>query len=296
MTDTSTDGKVTGAATSLTPSQVVRVTEPWPGVLRAVINNPPFNLFDPTVFAGLRLLQQYVDDPAHGIRVVIIESGNPDFFIAHVDFSQLPNLPDIPGAANVVQNWPAFAAWLSSVPVLTIAKIRGRARGIGNEIAVASDLRFASIENALLCQIEVGFGMLPGGGGLEWLPRHVGRGRALEIILSAEDFDAVTAEKYGWINRAIADAELDGYVDRFARRVASFNPASIAKTKQMIDSRTPTPPVSNYTESFAAILGLAGTDPARERGKLARERAGGSLASRELDLPALYDPEQWPAS
>jgi enoyl-CoA hydratase/carnithine racemase len=97
----------------------------------------------------------------------------------------------------VIENWPAFAAWLSATPVLTIVKIRGRARGIGSELAVSADLRFASIENSALCQIEVGFGLLPGGGGLEWLPRHVGRGRALEIVLGAEDFDAVTAERYG---------------------------------------------------------------------------------------------------
>ncbi len=124
MTSTPDSNVISSAdpSTSLTASQVVRVTEPWPGVLRAVIDNPPFNLFTPAVFAGLRLLQQYVDNPANGIRVVIIESANPDFFIAHVDFSQLSNIPDIPGAVSVVENWPAFAAWLSSVPVLTITK------------------------------------------------------------------------------------------------------------------------------------------------------------------------------
>ncbi|NKB79897.1 enoyl-CoA hydratase/isomerase family protein [Ochrobactrum daejeonense] len=173
-------------------------------------------------------------------------------------------------------------------------KIRGRARGIGAELAVASDLRFASSENALLCQIEVGFGLLPGGGGLEWLPRHVGRGRALEIILGAEDYDAMTAERYGWINRAIPDAELDAYVDRLARRVTSFNHASIAKTKEMMDRRIPTPTVTDYAESFAAILELANTDTAREVSQRARARAGGNLASRELDLPVVYDPERWP--
>ncbi|MBZ7924296.1 enoyl-CoA hydratase/isomerase family protein [Ensifer adhaerens] len=282
-----------GRQPSLTESQAVRVTNPWPGVARAVIDNPPFNLFTPTVFAGFRLLQQYVDDPANDVRVVIIESANPDFFIAHVDFSELAIIPDIPGAANVVENWPKFAEWLSSTPALTIAKLRGRARGIGSELAISADLRFASIENTLLCQIEVGFGLLPGGGGLEWLPRHVGRARALEIILGAEDFDAKTAELYGWINRAIPDAELDAYVDRLARRVASFNPVSIAKTKQMIDQRSPTPPIGDYAESFGAILGLANTERAREIARVARGRADGNLATREFDLPVVYDPDRW---
>ncbi len=104
----------------------------------------------------------------------------------------------------------------------------------------------------------------------------------------------MTAERYGWINRAIPDAELDAYVDRLARRVTSFNHASIAKTKEMMDRRIPTPTVTDYAESFAAILELANTDTAREVSQRARARAGGNLASRELDLPVVYDPERWP--
>ncbi|MEO3821045.1 enoyl-CoA hydratase/isomerase family protein [Plantactinospora sp. B24E8] len=279
------------AGPSLIASDVVHVSQPVAGHLRVVIDNPPTNLFDPTVFAGLHLLREYVEARGDEVRVVVFESGNPDFFIAHLDFATINQVPEIPGAHNIIAHWPAFSTWLTGAPVVSIAKVRGRARGIGNEFIAACDMRFASLERALLCQIEVGFGVVPGGGGLEWLPRHVGRSRALEIVLGADDVDARTAELYGLVNRALPDAELDGHVDTLARRIASFHPAALRTVKQLVDRRQPVPTEAELRESFTAILQLTSTDAVQERQRRLRARAGGSLASAELDLPSLYGPE-----
>ncbi len=275
---------------SLTDSAVVRVSQAAPGLLRAVIDNPPINLFDPVVFAGLNLLRSYVDNPLNQVKAVVFESANPDFFVARLDLAKAAEIPDIPGARNFVQSWPGFSQWLTNAPVVTIAKIRGRARGFGNEFICACDMRFASSERARLSQVEVGFGLVPGGGGLEWLPRHVGRGRALEAVLSADDFDADTAERYGWVNRALPDAELDDYVDRLARRIATFDAAAIATAKQLIGKRQRTPAEAELADSFGAVLALRRGEPAQRLAALLRERAGGSLAPAELDLPALFGP------
>ncbi|WP_395105397.1 enoyl-CoA hydratase/isomerase family protein [Actinomadura sp. SCN-SB] len=279
-------------ASSLIDSEVVRVAEESPGYLRVVFDNPPLNYFDPEVFAGLGLLQRYVEDKAGDVRVLVFESANPDFFFAHVDFPRIAEVSEAPGGRSLIENWPRFSTWLSSAPVVSVSKVRGRARGIGNEFVLANDLRFASREKASFCQIEVGFGMVPGGGGLEWLPRHVGRARALEIILSADDVDAPTAELYGLVNRALPDAELDEYVDRLARRIAGFPSQSIATTKALVGSRQDLPTEEDLRESFAAILRLAGTDESKAISARVRRKAGGTLAPAELDLPKWYGPEQ----
>lgn len=282
-----------GAPTSsLIDSEVVRVVQESPGYLRVVFDNPPLNFLDPEIFAGLSLLQQYVDDEANDVRVLVFESANPDFFIAHVDLARLAEVSKAPGGRNLVEYWPQFSAWLSSAPQVSIVKVRGRTRGIGNEFILAGDLRFASQEKALFCQIEVGFGFVPGGGALEWLPRHVGRARALEMVLGADDFDARTAELYGMVNRALPDAELDDHVDRLARRIAAFPAAPVATAKALIGKRQDTPTVEDLRESFAAAMRLAQTDEAKAISAGVRQKAGGTLASAELDLPKWYGPEE----
>ncbi|MDB5043194.1 MAG: enoyl-CoA hydratase [Candidatus Eremiobacteraeota bacterium] len=124
---------------------------------------------------------------------------------------------------------------LSKSPVVSIAKIRGRVRGASSEFVLACDMRFASRENTFLGQPEVGVGVNPGGGGTERLPLLVGRGRALEIILSANDFDGDTAERYGYVNRALPDNELDPFVEALARRIASFDRRAIAAAKNLVN-------------------------------------------------------------
>src|SRR5256884_6122363 len=146
---------------------------------------------------------------------------------------------------------------LSKSPVVSIAKIRGRGRGVGSEFVLACDMRFASRENSVLAQVEVGAGVHPGGGGTERLPLLVGRGRALEIVLGANDFDGDTAERYGYVNRALPDTDLDGFVDVLARRFASFDRRAIAAAKNLIN-QVPLPSSDQLLEalnSFHTALG-----------------------------------------
>ena len=169
-----------------------------PGRWTITFNNPPINIFDPATIVELGALMTDLEaDPS--VKVVVFQSANPDFFIAHLDVARAAERPEALGI------WRDFVLRLSSTPVVSIAKIRGRTRGIGNEFVLACDMRFASRQSALFGQPEVGVGLVPGGGALEWLPRLVGRSRALEIVLSGDDFDADVAERYGWVNRTLDD-------------------------------------------------------------------------------------------
>jgi enoyl-CoA hydratase/carnithine racemase len=276
---------------SLIDSQAVLVSQIAPGYLKVVLDNPPINLIDSRVFAGLLGLQDYVQDQNHGVKVVVLESANPDFFVAHLDLGPMM-AGDPAGMRSLKEHWPGFSTWLHSSRAVTVAKVRGRARGIGNELVIACDLRFASREKTRLCQVEVGFGEVPGGGGLEWLPRLLGRSRALEVILGADDFDADTAERYGWINRSLPDGDLDSYVDRIARRIASFDATAIATAKSLVDQRLQPPTEAELKESLDTILRLAAGDASRRIRTRLVAKAGGSLAPRELDLPDLYGPAE----
>jgi enoyl-CoA hydratase/carnithine racemase len=154
-------------------------------------SNPPITMFFPTTIVELgELMSDLEADPS--VKVVVFQSANPDFFIAHRDVAKAPERPGMLGL------WRDFVLRLLSAPVVSIAKIRGRTRGIGNEFVLACDMRFASRKSALFGNPEVGVGLVPGGGALEWLPLLVGRSRALEIVLSGDDFDADIAECYGW--------------------------------------------------------------------------------------------------
>jgi enoyl-CoA hydratase/carnithine racemase len=188
----------------------------YPGLWTITFSNPPINMFVPTTIVELGALMTNLEaDPS--VKVVVFQSANPDFFIAHLDVAQAAERPEVLGL------WRDFVLRLSSTPVVSIAKIRGRTRGIGNEFVLACDMRFASRQSALFGNPEVGVGLVPGGGALEWLPRLVGRSRALEIVLSGDDFDADIAERYGWVNRTLDDGDLDSFVDALVQRVASFD-------------------------------------------------------------------------
>ncbi len=203
------------------------------------------------------VVRELDDDP--DIQVIVFTSGLPDFFFNHFDLAASAAFP-VPEGEDAVPTWTDIVLRLSKAPYITIASIRGRTRGGGNELALAFDLRYASREKAMFGQPEVGSGLLPGGGGTERLPRFIGRDRALEVILSSDDYDASTAERWGWITRALPDAELDGFVDTMAARLASFDRESLASAKAMVN-RASLPPdadlVTAYSE-FAHSLTLPG--------------------------------------
>jgi len=263
-----------------------------------LIDNPPVNLIDPQVFAGLLAVMAYAEDPTHDVRVLVIESANPDFFVAHMDLSvDLAALDaagsdsGMPGPAEIAQQWAALSHWLSTAPVVSIAILRGRARGIGYTLAATVDMRFASRENTRLCLPEVGFGAIPDGGGLEWAQLQAGRARAMEFVLSADDFDGDTAERYGLVNRSIPDAELDDYVFRLARRIASFNPAAIALVKSYLTKRQPIPRPEDLLETSAAAMSLPSSEAGQAIIGRILAKAGGLPFDYavELDLPRLCD-------
>jgi enoyl-CoA hydratase/carnithine racemase len=211
-----------------------RVIEETPAYWRVVFDYPPFNMVDASIFEYLQNLLARMD-ASPSLRVIVFESANPDFYLAHFDLTgKTGNITTAVGPSGLPILMDTFVR-LTRSAVVSIAKIRGCVRGASSEFVLACDMRFASRENTRLGQPEVGVGVNPGGGGTERLPLLVGRGRALEIVLGANDFDGDTAERYGYVNRAFPDAELDGFVDALARRIASFDRSPIAAAKELIN-------------------------------------------------------------
>ena len=217
----------------------LRVTRSDERVLSVVIDAPPMNLIGPELVRDLVSLVKEVEF-AEDIGVMVLESADPEYFVPHVDLTKVAEYTAEAAKAGGPDDASLGMLWhrLSALPVVTIAKLRGRARGAGSELALACDMRFAARENAVLGQPEIGFGVLPGAGGVQHLVRLLGRGRAMEVILGANDFDADEAERYGWVNRAVPDAELDEYVARLARRIASFPADAVRSTKQRLGELT----------------------------------------------------------
>src|SRR6266511_2021361 len=212
----------------------VRVIEETAAYWRVRFEHPPFNIVDDTIFGGLQeLLARMARSP--GLRVVVFESENPEFYLAHFDLTgKTGNITTAVGPSGLPILMDTFVR-LTRSPVVSIAKIRGCVRGASSEFVLSCDMRFASRENTRLGQPEVGVGVHPGGDGTERLPHLVGRGRALEIVLGANDFDGDTAERYGYVNRSLPDTELDGFVDALARRLASFDRRAIAAAKNLVN-------------------------------------------------------------
>ena len=203
-----------------------------PGYCRVTFDHPPINTITATTVAELSELVGLIETD-HDLNVVVFDSANRDFYLAHHD-------PE-PGP-DAIRAWLDLLARLSRVPVVSIASIRGRVRGAGSEFVLACDLRFASRENALLDHFEPAAGVVPEGDPPSRLPRLVGRGRALEILL-ADHFHAPRAELYGYVNRAIADDRLDDEVEAMAARLAGFDHDAIASAKAYVDNVTPPPEV-----------------------------------------------------
>ncbi len=212
----------------------LRVIEESPAYWRIVFDYPPFNIVDATLYQALQGLLARMD-ASPSLRVVVFESANPEFFLAHFDLTgKTGNITTAVGPSGLPILTDTFVR-ITRSPVASIAKIRGCVRGVSSEFVLACDMRFASRENTSLGQPEVGVGVHPGGGGTERLPPLVGRGRALEIVLGANDFDGDTAAQYGYVNRALPDAELDGFVDALARRIATFDGRAIAAAKGLVN-------------------------------------------------------------
>ncbi|MFG3023708.1 enoyl-CoA hydratase/isomerase family protein [Streptomyces sp. NPDC048254] len=207
------------------------------GVAHVTIDNPPVNVLGFGLMTELSsLLTSLADDAS--VRVIVFDSADPDFFIAHVDMT----LGEDQGAvAELMARAPkdlnpfqALNEQLRKQPQVTIVKLAGLARGGGAEFVTAADLAFAAIGRAGLGQIEALMGIVPGGGGTQYLAHRIGRNRALEVVLGAGLFDAGTAERYGWVNRALPADELDDFVDQLARNIAGLSDGVVAAAKSAI--------------------------------------------------------------
>lgn len=216
--------------------QQLRLTYKSPAYWRVTIDNPPVNAMGPEmVMQFQKVIHALETDP--NVRVVVFDSAVDRFFLNHSDFhGKLEDMTSLPAGPTGLPPWPDFLSRLPRAPVVSIALIRGRATGNGSEISLACDMTFASREKALLSQWEVGVGMVAGGGPMARLPGLVGRNRALEILLGSEDIGADQAEAYGYVNRALPDSELDGYVDALATRIAGFDKWAIANTKRLVNT------------------------------------------------------------
>jgi len=204
-------------------------------ICRATVDNPPINLVDIDLIGELARFAQEVGDD-DDVRVVVMDSADPDFFMAHADITLIQRLPaDDTSLHDEISPFHALGEAFRTMPKATIAVIEGIARGGGSEFAMAFDMRFAAL-GARLAQPEVALGIIPGGGGTQRLPRLVGRARALEVILGCDDIDAATAEAWGYVNRALPPHELRPFVDTLAARIASFPPDATAAAKRAVDA------------------------------------------------------------
>jgi enoyl-CoA hydratase/carnithine racemase len=221
--------------TNTTKSKQIRLEQVSPFYWRVTFDIPPVNIFGPHNIPQLNEIITALETDEH-VKVIVFDSAIEDFFLTHYDFlAKLEESTSLPPGLTGLSPLPDMLVRLSRAPVVSIASIRGRATGVGSELALASDMRFASREKAILSQWEVGAALVPGGGPMARLPRLMGRGRALEVLLGADDVPGDLAELYGYVNRALPDVELDTFVDALARRIASFDKQAIADTKRLVD-------------------------------------------------------------
>jgi len=221
---------------SISTKQQIKIEKRTPAYWRVTFDNPPFNIFGPETIPQMEKVVAEIESDAN-LRVVVFDSDVPGFFLTHYNFTpplaESTRLPS--GPTTGLHPLPDMLVRISKSPVVSIALIRGRATGVGSELALASDMRFASREKAILSQWEVGAALVPGGGPMARLPRLMGRGRALEVLLGSDDIDGDLAEKYGYVNRSFDDDKLDPFVDALATRISGFDRQAIADTKRLVD-------------------------------------------------------------
>jgi enoyl-CoA hydratase/carnithine racemase len=249
----------------------VLLTRRSPGYWRVTFNHPPLNIFGPETIPQLNEIITALETDEH-VKVVVFDSAVEGFFLTHYDFlAKVEHTNGLPPGPTGLQPLPDMLVRLSRAPVASIASIRGRATGVGSELALACDMRFASREKAILSHFEVGAGVVPGGGPMARLPRLMGRGRALEVLLGADDIPGDLAELYGYVNRSFPDSDLDAFVESLATRIASFDKRAISETKRFADVASLPPDFEIAPEwdvCFASIMRPA----AQERIKKLMER------------------------
>ncbi len=230
-----TPSKIT--QTDVSPkSQQIRVIKRSSAYWRVTIDNPPINVMGPEM---VRQFQELINalEVDEQVRVVVFDSAVDDYFLNHSDFTaKLEDLTSMPAGPTGLPPWPDFLVRLTRLPVASIALIRGRATGNGSEITLSCDMSFASREKTIISQWEVGVGMVAGGGPMARLPQLIGRNRALEVLLSSEDIRGDQAEAYGYVNRALPDADLDEFVEALATRISMFDKWAIANTKRLVNT------------------------------------------------------------
>lgn len=256
------------------------------GVVDVVIDNPPINLFNRDLYRDLVRLPDIVDGE-NDARVLVLRSANPDFFIAHYDVELILAAPidTEPERSQELNGFHAMCERYRTMSVPTICEIAGRVGGGGGELSASCDMRFGAVGGTKLCQMEVPLGILPGGTGTQRLPRLVGRGRAMEIVLSGDDIDAETLAAWGWLNRALPADELRPHVAALAARIASFPPEAVSRAKQSVLAAGPDVHSGLVEEAFLFQETLR-TDAAQQRMRNFLER-GGQTVEGESRVGAL---------
>jgi enoyl-CoA hydratase/carnithine racemase len=243
--------------TPATKSPQIRLSKASPRYWRVTFDNPPLNLMGPEFVVKFGEIMTAIETDEH-LRVVVFDSAVEGFFLNHSDFLvKMEELTSLPQGPTGLEAWPDILVRITHVPVVSIAKIRGRATGNGSEISLACDMTFASREKALLSQWEVGIGMVAGGGPMTRLPRLIGRSRALEVLLGSEDIRGDLAEAYGYVNRSLPDAELDAFVDALATRISTFDKWAIANTKRLVNAASLPPDVEMAAGWDACMASVA---------------------------------------
>jgi enoyl-CoA hydratase/carnithine racemase len=256
---------------SATKAAQVRLNQVTDSYFRVVLDNPPLNLMGPEFVWQIREIVTTLEKNDR-VKVVVFESAVDGFFLNHSDFlANIEDLTSIPQGPTGLEAWPDVLVRLTRAPFVSIALIRGRATGNGSELALSCDMSFASRERALLSQWEVGVGLVAGGGPMARLPRVIGRGRALEVLLSSDDIRGADAELLGYVNRALPDAELDSFVDALATRIASFDQWAIANTKRLVNEAS-LPPDVEMRAGWDACMASVKRPAAQERIKALLEQ------------------------
>ncbi|HEY3135616.1 MAG TPA: enoyl-CoA hydratase/isomerase family protein [Blastocatellia bacterium] len=252
------------------PKQIL-LTKQSPAYWRVTFDHPPLNIFGPETIPQLNEIISALENDEQ-VKVVVLDSAVEGFFLTHYNFlAKLEDSTSLPPGPTGLQPLPDMLVRLSRASVVSIALIRGRASGVGSELALACDMRFASREKGILSQWEVGAGIVPGGGPMARLPRLMGRGRALEVLLGADDIPGDLAERYGYVNRSLPDADLDAFVDALATRIASFDKRAISETKRFADVAS-LPPDYEIAPEWDVCLASIMRPAAQERIRMLIER------------------------